>query len=276
MKRSLVSIGLPIYKSGNKITKVLQSLLNQKYKKIEIIISDNSQDNLTKKIIHKNFKSKKIKYFQNKKNLGSIFNHNKTLKKAEGEYFMWIHDVDSIDKNYISECIKILKKNIDHIAVMGRIKYIKNNLVEKIYKEPDFIENCKFKRLRKYLLSNYPDTLVCAIFRNKNNLNWKKIMSPEIPFILNLLIKGKISGAKKTHFNKGNDSLKTMLEVKSIYQANQKFLNNFKGRYGYFFLTISAISKLKIDSYKKFFLYLIFFLYNFPFLRFFFNKPYKY
>ena len=125
MGTPLVSVGLPIFNSKKKVNKVLLSILNQSYKKVEIIITDNSKDKDTLKIIKKKFKTKKIKYFKNNMNYGLIYNHNKALKKAKGKYFMWIHDVDKISKNYIRECVKMLEQDSSKIASMGKIIYIK-------------------------------------------------------------------------------------------------------------------------------------------------------
>ena len=63
MSLPLVSIGLPIFNSKRKVIRVVNSLLNQDYKNIEIIITDNSDNLETINIIKKKFSSKKIKYF---------------------------------------------------------------------------------------------------------------------------------------------------------------------------------------------------------------------
>ena len=174
MSLPLVSIGLPIFNSKRKVIRVVNSLLNQDYKNIEIKIKNNSDNLETINIIKKKFSSKKIKYFKNTKNFGSIYNHNKSLIKSNGRYFMWLHDVDSISKNYISSCVNILEKDKSKIAVMGKIIYTKKNKTECIYREANFIENSSFLRLKKFLLSDYPDTLMCAVFRKRDGQYLKK------------------------------------------------------------------------------------------------------
>jgi len=277
MSTPLVSIGLPIFNSKKKIIRVIKSLLNQDYKNIEIIITDNSNNLESFRIVKKIFRSKKIKYFKNKKNFGSILNHNKSLSKSTGKYFMWIHDVDIISKNYISSCIHILEQDQTKVAVMGKIIYTKNHKTECEYREPNFNEDSMFLRVKKFLLSDYPDTLMCALFRKRNKKYLKGIVSPEIIFILNLIIKGKVSGTSKTKFIKGNDSNRTMEQIKKNYEGdNQFFKNNLFRRYGRYFYVFKEIYNSNSDFLKKLFLYLIYIQYHFPLIRFFFKKQHIY
>lgn len=277
MSSPLVSIGLPVFNSKKKVVKIINSLLNQDYKNIEIIISDNSNNFETLSIIKKKFSSKKIKYFKNKKNLGSIYNHNKSLIKSNGKYFMWLHDVDTISQNYISSCVHDLEEDKSKIAVMGKIIYTKNHKTECVYKEPNFNEDSSFLRLKKFLLSDYPDTLMCALFRRQEGQHLKKIVSPELIFILNLIIKGKVCGTSKSKFIKGNDSNRTIEQIKKNYEGdNQFFKNNLFRRYGRYFYVFKEIYNSNNNFLKKLLLYLIYIQHNFPIIRLFYKKQYIY
>ena len=62
-KNPLISIGIPVFNCEKTIKHVLESLLNQTYKNIEIIISDNCSTDKTK-MICKKFKDKRIKFYK--------------------------------------------------------------------------------------------------------------------------------------------------------------------------------------------------------------------
>ena len=63
----LISIGIPCFNGEKTIEKTISNLLEQSYRKIEIIISDdNSQDN-TKNILKK-FNDERIRIFYQNKN----------------------------------------------------------------------------------------------------------------------------------------------------------------------------------------------------------------
>ena len=80
-----VSIILSVYNAQNTIGDAIESILNQTYDNIELLIlNDKSNDN-TQKIIE-TFDSKKIKVFKNKKNLGLTKSLNILINHSEGEY----------------------------------------------------------------------------------------------------------------------------------------------------------------------------------------------
>ncbi len=92
------SILIPVYNGGDYIKKTLESLLSQSFSDYEVIIIDDCSSDNTLKII-KSFGDKRIKLFQNKKNLGYPKNLEKCRKKATGEiiYLLAQDDILSLD-----------------------------------------------------------------------------------------------------------------------------------------------------------------------------------
>lgn len=92
------SICMPIYHGSHLLKKSLDSIFNQSFKDYEIIIGDNNdlkdQQEIKKtKDIIKSYRSKKIKYFKNKKNLGYPLNLKKIVSKAQNDViFLMAHD----------------------------------------------------------------------------------------------------------------------------------------------------------------------------------------
>jgi glycosyltransferase involved in cell wall biosynthesis len=120
-----VSIGMPVFNSGFKIKKALDSLLNQSFTNFEIIISDNySKDNT--RTICEGYKSKdyRIKYFRQSKNIGAFSNFEFVLNKAKGKYFMWACDDDIWLPKFIENCVKLLEKNKSANIAMTNFKVI--------------------------------------------------------------------------------------------------------------------------------------------------------
>ena len=86
-----ISVIVPVYNVEKYIDKCLDSLLNQTYKNMElIIVNDCSTDN-SKKIIEKKIKNhKNVLFSTNKENSGLSFTRNEGLKKATGDYIGYI------------------------------------------------------------------------------------------------------------------------------------------------------------------------------------------
>jgi teichuronic acid biosynthesis glycosyltransferase TuaG len=109
---SLVSVIIPYYKKRQYIDRSIKSVLNQKYKKFEIIIVYDDQlinDLLYLKEIKK--KDSRIRIIINKKNIGAGLSRNKAIKIAKGKYIAFIDADDLWNSNKLFEQLKFMKKN---------------------------------------------------------------------------------------------------------------------------------------------------------------------
>ena len=77
---SLVTIAIPVFNGYKYLEKTIESIINQDYKKIEILISDNYSSDNTEKICRYYSKlDNRIKYIKQEKNIGAINNLNNLL-----------------------------------------------------------------------------------------------------------------------------------------------------------------------------------------------------
>jgi len=125
------------YNNLQYIEECLQSVLNQDYGYIEIIVSDDCSDNFDMIKIEKHIKDNRkdniVNFIinRNEKNLGIVRNLNKAIKLATGNYFMNLACDDKIyDKNVISDMIIFFEKT-NHLAITGFIEWC-NESMEKL------------------------------------------------------------------------------------------------------------------------------------------------
>lgn len=120
-----VSVIIPVYNMEKKIEMCLNSVINQTYKNIEIvIIDDGSQDNSYIKIKEKAKEDKRIKYyFQKNKGLSSA--RNLGIKKSTGNYIMFLDSDDYIENNTTELLLNKIYEDKSDICI-GLLKYIKN------------------------------------------------------------------------------------------------------------------------------------------------------
>ena len=111
----LISVILPTYNGENEIADTLESVLNQTYTNLEIIIVDDCSTDKTVEII-KSYNDSRIKLHINETNLGIGENTNKALSLATGEFIM-MQDHDDISSPSRAELQ--LKCLIDHPDVTG-------------------------------------------------------------------------------------------------------------------------------------------------------------
>ena len=119
-----ISVILPCYNSEKYIEKCIESILNQTYQNIEIIIIDDGSTDHTLKILEKYKKENDKISIIKKKNTGVSDSRNIGIKEAKGKYIMFVDsddflELDAIEKLYLN--IKKYKANI----VRGRYKRIR-------------------------------------------------------------------------------------------------------------------------------------------------------
>ena len=116
-----VSIGLPVKNGEDYLLNALDSIENQTYKNVELIISVNLSDDNTNSIVKKFAKNKKwVKVYFQKLDLSVIQNFMFTLEKSKTEFFMWLAHDDYISENYIENCLKFLLDRKNCFVVQGK------------------------------------------------------------------------------------------------------------------------------------------------------------
>jgi glycosyltransferase involved in cell wall biosynthesis len=102
----LVSIGIPTYNRASSYLKAaLRSAVNQTYKNIEIIVSDNCSSDNTESVV-KEFNDPRIRYYRQQENIGAVPNSNFCLKQSQGKYFLALYDDDLTDEDFVSTCME--------------------------------------------------------------------------------------------------------------------------------------------------------------------------
>lgn len=131
MNNDLVSVLLPVYNHEKYVQQTIQSIINQTYKNIElIIINDGSTDNSVKKINElKHICKKRFTnfIFKTQKNKKICYTENKLISLANGKYCFFIDADDIADSNAISELHKYLSKHKNFALAVGDNKYIDDN-----------------------------------------------------------------------------------------------------------------------------------------------------
>lgn len=116
-----VSIIVPVYNVEKYITKCIESVINQTYTDIEIlIVDDGSPDRSIEKI--EIYNDPRIKILR-KENGGLSDARNYGLERSKGEYIIFVDSDDWIDTDFLSNCINYLDNNQEiDLIILGYIK----------------------------------------------------------------------------------------------------------------------------------------------------------
>ena len=115
--KPLVSIGIPAYNAEKTLDACIKSVVNQTYRNIEIIISDNCSSDSTAAICRKFADiDPRINLVVQEENIGPVANFNYVLSRSTGTYFMWLATDDFKSPDFIDINLEFLQKNPEYVA----------------------------------------------------------------------------------------------------------------------------------------------------------------
>lgn len=109
MKKTEVSVIIPVYNCANYIEKALNSVLCQNISLEVIIIDDCSKDSIDA-VMQKYASDDRVKYVKNKENMGAAKTRNKGISLAAGEYVAFLDADDYWDESKLEKQLKLIEE----------------------------------------------------------------------------------------------------------------------------------------------------------------------
>jgi len=145
LHQPLVSVIITTFNRADKVGNCINSILEQDYNNLEIIIVDDCSTDNTEEFIKSNF-IKKVKYIRHHLNQGVNFASNTGFKHASGKYVAFIGDDDRwIDKKKLAEQVEIFEndrlKKYGIITTDFNVVGKKNNYRKNIQKPKNLVKH---------------------------------------------------------------------------------------------------------------------------------------
>lgn len=122
----LISIIVPVYNVKNYLEQCLNSLANQTYKNIEVLLVNDGSTDGSDKICEKySLKDSRFKKFD-KPNSGLADARNLGIKNSHGKYIAFVDSDDYVDHGFILELYTILQKYKANISIAGYTVFYEN------------------------------------------------------------------------------------------------------------------------------------------------------
>lgn len=201
-----ISVIVPVYNSEQYLSLCLDSLLNQTYKNIELILIDDGSNDNSYRIMEKYKKSypKIIKIYK-QENKGIGYTRNRGLELVSGSYLTFCDNDDIVEKDYFETFINENDNNYD-ILVGG---YLRKSYQGKIL----FKRKLKNKELSLYIQQACWGKLYKTDFIRKNKLKFLETKIAD-EFYFNIIA-----------YNL-TDKIKILKETKYHWMYNKKSLSN--------------------------------------------------
>ncbi|MGV4438319.1 glycosyltransferase family 2 protein [Ornithobacterium rhinotracheale] len=157
MHTPLVSVIIPIYNAAPHLKEAIESITNQTYKNLEIILVDDcSTDNSFE--IAASIKDERIKLYKNQENLKISKTLNFAISKTKGEYIARMDADDISDLTRIEKQISFLENHQDIDFCGTAIRFFGEIEQDLFYKE-------NIKDIRDEILQGSPFAHAATIFR---------------------------------------------------------------------------------------------------------------
>ncbi len=122
-----IDVLMATYNGEKYLKEQIDSILNQTYKNIQIIISDDCSTDSTREILKQYEQNEKIKIYYQEKNLGYIKNFEFLLRNVENNIYMLSDQDDVWKEQKIEKSVEKLKnENLD--LVFGDLEVVDENL----------------------------------------------------------------------------------------------------------------------------------------------------
>ena len=207
---SLVSVIIPIYNAEKYLMRCLDSILNQSYTNIELIMindgSIDSSEEICKKI---NSNKLKIKYFK-QDNSGVSVARNKGLELATGEYILFVDSDDYLSPNAIKNYVDIAQKENADITILESKTLVKNGEQYSPAKQNEALTTEELKN--KILLDQIGNHVIVKLFKRSlfQEINFPEGLVYEDLYVMPHLIKKANKIIYKCrpvyYYNRTNDS----------------------------------------------------------------------
>ena len=136
----LVSVIVPVYNVEKYIVECIESLINQTYKDIEIVlVNDGSKDNSLELCLESSKKDDRIKVFS-KENEGLGLTRNYGLSKSSGDFIVFIDSDDTLKEDAIEQLVNNYNQTKADVIIAGHnritmegIYYSSNPYEDKVF-----------------------------------------------------------------------------------------------------------------------------------------------
>ena len=202
----LVTIGMPVYNGATHIERALKALIQQTYKNLEIIVSDNkSSDATCQKVLEIAKTDSRIRLIKSESNIGIIGNFNKVVMNSKGEYFMWAAHDDEHGLEFVEKCLEVLQNNPDCVLSAPDMFMLDVNGIDFVWKATlrSFADKVKITERFRESLYNFPAVAMYGLYSKGAMIKaglLPKAIGGDMLFIQRLSLQGEFRSASSTSF----------------------------------------------------------------------------
>ena len=242
-----VSVIVPVYNAEKYIGRCLDSLLQQTFTNIEIVVINDGSVDSSRAIIEKYAAKDERIHLLCQENKGVSAARNKGIENASGKYIMFADSDDYVADTYVADFVNTMESTKADIAVCGYYECYekKSRQIEKSY----FKDNSSFENYRQAMLKNPIDNYFSVLWNKcflrghivNNNLLFEegRSFAEDYAFLINYIkAYNKMAFVENCNYyylfdregslGKGNDNRSRRVEdISFVYKKYKEFWEHF-------------------------------------------------
>ena len=227
------SVIIPTFNRPNFLGEAIQSILNQSYDNLEIIIVDDASSTEHKSVIREACeKDDRIILVENPVNLGVSQSRNEGIKRAKGDYIIFLDDDDCLGVDVFQATSKIFEeqKESDIVIYSSTVHQSSNKNLFHYHVVKETLKLQPFRRTYNQgnltLLIKYPPQINSMVFRSQ--LFEENKFDPNLGFgediyLWGRLLKKKVKFSKKISYS---ESVSAMIRIHGYGHLSQPTHHN--------------------------------------------------
>lgn len=229
-----VSVIIPTYNRANNIERAINSVLNQTYDNIEIIVVDDNSNNSECrkemiKIMKKYSNNEKVIYLKHEKNKNGAAARNTGINNSTGEYITFLDDDDYFMPNRIEIIVNELEKNKKYGGAYTGYAIVKNKNIINItnsYKKGKF----DYELLQQYSFFGTGSNMFfkAAAVKNINGFDESFNRNQDLEFMIRFFQKYQILNIPNILVIKNIDDQSNSKSFQKIFDSRMIFLDKFQ------------------------------------------------
>lgn len=225
-KKELVSIIIPTYKTNESLKRAIDSVLNQSYENVEIIVvDDNHNDEYREKAasIIREYSDNRIIYVQHEKNKNGSAARNTGVSNCHGKYIGFLDDDDYFLPNKIEKQYNFINNNNYQFCTCF---YYRNNHKYSFKIKDDY-------SIDVFLNKTTPQTssffMKRSFYNELNGFNESYIRHQDYEFLLRVCEKEKVGVVPESLYVMDTNGVNNIPNGKKIEEIKNKLLKEFDG-----------------------------------------------
>ncbi|WP_363465077.1 glycosyltransferase family 2 protein [Halogeometricum borinquense] len=242
-----VSVVIPTYNRPNRLRRALNSVRNQTYENIEVVVVDDHSSTSMENVVNEYSSELTTQFIRHSENKGANAARNTGIQEATGEYIAFLDDDDSWEAKKIEKQISAIQEENAGLVYTG-IRHIEENGTVTQENIPEKPSDTTTELLQKNFVGSFSVVLVKSTIIQKAGLpdegfpiwqdkEWYVRISQHAKFALvpevlvshhqgsGERISGNFSGLEQTALPKFIDKFQHLIEKQGLIQKRKIYHN---------------------------------------------------